>query len=46
MMWQVKMPKPRQAEDEEKHEQEQEHIQSHQDPHYLKIGAWKAYTAR
>jgi hypothetical protein len=40
-----KMPKPRESENEEEQEQGQEHIQSHQDPRCLKLGAWEASTA-
>jgi hypothetical protein len=36
----VKMPKPRQTEYEEEHEQKQEHMKGHKDPRCLKCVAW------
>jgi hypothetical protein len=36
-----KRTKPEQAEQEEGHEQDEQHMVGHQDPRYLKMGKWK-----
>ena len=37
----TKSAKPEQAEQEEGHEQEEQHMVGHQDSRYLKMGEWK-----
>ena len=42
----VKMPKAHQAEYEEEHEQEQEHMKGYKDPRCLKCVAWTVSLLR